>query len=376
MSIVTQKNIHINQPYQNKERFVYFDGLRGFAALVVVFGHFWPFQEIKSLPILNLLVDTKLAVAIFFVLSGVVLSHSVRNMQKSIRWFVFVVLSRYIRLMIPVFSITLLVLILYDNNLIFVDQLPIQYSDWQGYEIFYQFKLSLLDAFKFGIFDAFFNYDASQTYIPPAWTMRPELFASFLLYSFIFLLALVKIDSIPNLFLVLTAVLIYYTKNYIPAFYYFGYFLMGYVIYKISTAESNKIVLGLWAFTLIILIKTTLFYVGLKFLIIDFIFAALIVYLVSVTPSLKKYLSNRFFVWLGDISFPLYLVHVPIFCSFSIFNFIWMSELSIPIHVSWLANFILTISLVLIISHYLTFIDKAALKVNRLLKLKARLSYK
>jgi peptidoglycan/LPS O-acetylase OafA/YrhL len=46
-------------------RMAYLDSLKGLAAYIVVIGHFFP-GEWKNLPIFNLITDTKLAVAIFY----------------------------------------------------------------------------------------------------------------------------------------------------------------------------------------------------------------------------------------------------------------------------------------------------------------------
>ena len=66
--------------YQQPQRIDYFDSLRGLAALAVLLGHSFIFQwppavaKWASFPILHLAVDGRAAVAMFFVLSGFVLS--------------------------------------------------------------------------------------------------------------------------------------------------------------------------------------------------------------------------------------------------------------------------------------------------------------
>ena len=89
----------------NQIRLEYLDSLRGLAAYIVVIGHFFPDGRIKNLPFLNLISDTKLAVAIFFVLSGVVLTNPKYNFNMNAVWLPVQLIARFFRLMIPVFAV-------------------------------------------------------------------------------------------------------------------------------------------------------------------------------------------------------------------------------------------------------------------------------
>jgi peptidoglycan/LPS O-acetylase OafA/YrhL len=356
-------------------RFEALDGLRGLAALIVVIGHFWPFEYFKSLPLINLFMDTKLPIAIFFVLSGVVLSHSVRNIKKNTRWLIFALVSRYIRLLIPIFTITLMVVALYFNGFILVDQLPNSYNEWSGYKIFYQFPISWMSSLQFSTFDVFFNYSADRTYIPPSWTMRPELFASTLLFIFLFGISLLRLERTPVLLFVPVALVLFFTKQWIPGVYYFGYFLMGYVIYKVYMAKGFQPKFRLPLLFILLAIKTILFYLEIKGLFIDFVFASALVTVILFSVQASALLSNQFFTWLGKISFPLYLVHVPVFSSLGMFNFIWLDELGANVFIGWAVNFSISLSVALWLAHMLTFVDTGTLKINRWVKSKFGLTY-
>ena len=65
-------------------RFIFFDSLRGIAAFIVLIGHYFPETYFKSLPVINLLSDTKLSVCIFFVLSGFVLMQGNKKYEINI----------------------------------------------------------------------------------------------------------------------------------------------------------------------------------------------------------------------------------------------------------------------------------------------------
>jgi peptidoglycan/LPS O-acetylase OafA/YrhL len=357
------------------QRFDALDGLRGLAALIVVMGHFWPFQTFKSLPFINLFMDTKLPVAIFFVLSGVVLSHSARNIKKNTRWLTFVLLSRYIRLLIPILVISLLATALYMSGFILVDSLPEAYSEWSGYKNFYQFPISWINTFQFSTFDVFFNYSGDRTYIPPSWTMRPELFASTLLFIFLFALSFLRLENIPVLLFIPVALLVFFTKQWIPGVYYFSYFLMGFVIYKIYMVRGAHPKIGFGLLLAVLSLKTALYFYDVKGLFVNLIFASCIIAVILFSSQVQEKLANRFFIWLGKISFPLYLVHVPIYCSLGMYNFILLDSIGVDVGFGWAINFAITLSVCLGLAHALTFVDIGTLKLLRMIKGKYGLTY-
>ena len=357
------------------ERFDALDGLRGIAALIVVIGHFWPFQDFKSLPIINVFMDTKLPVAVFFVLSGVVLSHSARNITKDSRWLVFAVVARYIRLLIPILVISVIVAFLYLNGLIFVDSLPSSYSQWSGFSKFYQFSVDVVGALKFSFFDVFFQYRADQTYIPPAWTMRPELFASTLLFVFLYAIALLRLDRIPVLLFIPAAVAVFFTKAWIPGVFYFGYFLVGYVLYELYKKHGVNPRFGIALFVWVLILKSALFYLSIKGLLVDFVFAGLIVASVLFSAETANLFSNRFFGWLGKISFPLYLIHVPIISSLGMFGFGYLDSLGIDTQIGAFLCFAVVLVVCIVSSHLLVTVDSGTLKLLRVIKGRFGLTY-
>ena len=118
-------------------RLEYLDSLRGLAAYIVVAGHFFPEGWIKNLPILNIVTDTKLAVAIFFVLSGVVLTNPKFNLKMNYTWLPIQLIARFFRLIIPVFAVTIFVWLLYSFDLIYYGNLPSSYNYWEIYNLNY-----------------------------------------------------------------------------------------------------------------------------------------------------------------------------------------------------------------------------------------------
>ncbi|QJD72174.1 acyltransferase [Marinobacterium sp. LSUCC0821] len=339
-------------------RFDYLDGLRGLAALVVVFGHFWPYESLRAIPLLNIFFDTKLAVAIFFVLSGVVLSHSASKYEINFRWLSYSIFTRYIRLMIPILLVTLIALIFFELDLFFNDNIPSSFGAWKGYDIFYRFKHDLFDGLLFATYNVFFDYDAQHTYIPPAWTMRPELFASTILFLFIWILSLLRKSNISLFLLLCLSLFVFLSRFYLPGLYYFSYFLVGYILYALYLKPSCNFIIPFWAFILWVLFKSVILMFSINSLFIDFVLASVLIVIVMFNPIVKKFLTKGVFLYLGYISFPLYLVHSPLISSFGLYNFTWLGFTGFSVVVCAVINFILLMVPVLILSHGLAYVDK------------------
>ena len=70
---------------------------------------------------------------------------------------------------------------------------------------------------------------------------------------------------------------------------------------------------NLLGFTILVaVVKTVCNYLGIKFFEFDFIFALVVVLLVYHSKKVSTVFASPPFLFLGKISFPLYLIHVPI----------------------------------------------------------------
>lgn len=122
----------------------------------------------------------KVAVAVFFLLSGFVLSagYFATNDRRRIGR---VAIARYTRLAIPIAAACTIVLIAQYLGLI----LPMQLRP----AIFHGMQLDtpdLLHFVLFVIYDVFFQYDPVQTYIGPLWTLSIELQGSAIVLAAVF----------------------------------------------------------------------------------------------------------------------------------------------------------------------------------------------
>lgn len=296
------------------------DGLRGWAALAVVLGHLTlnitPFNFLLSTP----LTDTKLAVGVFFIISGFVLSYRFIGQRMELATLFKAIFARYVRLTIPVAVVSLLVLFLgFHLSLLHNVEAEGIWSKW-GYGSFYAFKPSLTDALKFSFWEMYVHFDNAHTYIPPAWTMGLELRGSYFIYAIVFVAGFHHYWNRRRLFAIIIGILAFLAYNF--HYHWSVYFLCGYLLaefYKsgiTSTQAQPNIWIAFLGFIVLMIFSSfrsaerSLFLplVGMSFV---------VVWSVLYSQLLSAFFSNRLSRFLGKISFPLYLIHAPIYCTFS-----------------------------------------------------------
>ena len=176
------------------------EGLRGVASLVVAIGHFlfvffpylgnlftpipglkprFPFEHWFQYPPFSLLYSAEAAVCVFFVMSGYVLSGKyfstldVANLQSAAS-------KRYVRLVLPSFASVLLAWVLFKSGAIITAESPsLGVAGWVSswYAGPFPFLHTLFD----GLIGApLFSHTALN---PPLWTIQVELIGSIFLFS-------------------------------------------------------------------------------------------------------------------------------------------------------------------------------------------------
>ncbi|HEY0965733.1 MAG TPA: acyltransferase [Candidatus Saccharimonadales bacterium] len=191
------------------KRFMELEGLRGLAALVVVLHHVvymfytplntgkmgvdhnpFPFeQHIYGTPLALVYAGT-LAVAIFFVLSGFVLSIGYFQTKNKaiIRK---LAASRYLRLMLPALASVLIAYVVMASGLNGVlANAAATIGGGSGYANALQFDASFLDALKNGAIEIFVS--DRHPYNTVLWTMFIEFWGSFMVFGFLLLFAKLK----------------------------------------------------------------------------------------------------------------------------------------------------------------------------------------
>lgn len=335
----------IERSVKAKDRLEHLDGLRGVAALIVVCVHGiiafdfalytglvkdsiyrWDIY-ISGAPFLILMAGN-FSVCVFFVLSGYVLSRAFSETKLLI---LPQVLKRYIRLALPILSVTLLSYLLLKFGLIKNHELmKFTKSEWLGFQ--FNHTPSLTSALQEGLYGALL-FD-SALYNSALWTMSIEFYGSLILMAVFWLgknlaksaevqrqiwiallvgIALLGYSSYFSLFAVgaLLALLKYprFSDRICLLLFVVGLFL-GTIPYS---AEPWRAVKPFVEFKLVAFFPISYPHNAITFF--HSIGAILLVIVVDQWSLLRSALSSKIAKILGKISFPLYLVHIPILMS-------------------------------------------------------------
>lgn len=298
------------------ERLHHLDGLRGWASVTVLLFH--SVHELFSAWIpglgmrwLGLVNDGQLAVFVFFVLSGVVLSQPLRR-SRTPRRVARMALARYPRLAIPVAAVSLLALFMLRGGLMFNHAAGeiVSRPDWLGR--FLQPVPTFGSWLRFSTFGVFFAYDTAQSYGPFLWTIPIELMGSIMLFGLFALPAPQQRARIATfgLCLVLTAMIAPVVTS----------FLCGALIAEIMpTGAARRLAAGRSGDGLAIAVLAVCWIASAALrpeygTLIPTVIATALVLAVVVSRGLRVLLSSSLSQWLGRISFPLYLVHGLVIC--------------------------------------------------------------
>ena len=372
---------------QNKLK--YLEGLRGIAAIIVVFHHytlaFFPafnyglinqihfgagkFEVFVAQTPLNLFCNGGFAVCLFFILSGYVLSQSYYQNQNPNILSNYAI-KRYVRLFIPV-SLTILISYLFIKTGLMhnggIDDIT-KSGDWLSGS--FNKDDGLYDLIKNIFINVFINRD--NKYNPVLWTMTYELLGSFLLFSFLLIIHPIKKNFI--LYVILIFVL-FFTQYYFYSAFILGAFLNK---YKINYSFFNSkwflislLIVGLFfgSYPLGNDIDHT-FYRYITFSFIgnyDFyhvIGAFFTLFVVLKSLRLQKILSTKFLNHIGKISFSFYLIHFIILCSLSCYLFkVFYPTFGYNKSVG--LAFISSLPVIIIISiYYYKYVDKFGIKFS------------
>lgn len=306
-------------------RLEFLDGIRGWGALMVFLYHLIIQLLSNTAPsykskYLAFLLDGEFAVFIFFVLSGFVLSikfvitpGKYSLTQASI--------ARYFRLMIPIiitsFFAYLLMLAHAMHNV--PAAIPANARHWLG--VYFNFEPTLAFFLQFNFYGVFFKFNHSANFNPVLWTISHEFAGSMLVYLMIgfFRTEKNKTYLIPIISIVLFFL---FNKPIIACF------AIGYLLAELYVAYSQRLSTATWVSWLatavfaVPVICSTFYRTGHHLYIA--LLASLLVLSVSFSKPLKYFFSNRLSLFLGKISFPLYLIHMPLVCSYSAYLFLYL----------------------------------------------------
>jgi len=365
--------------------------MRGLAALVVVLNHFittfypalyWglgvgeKYRSNWEVPIsnsfLNIFYNGNFAVCIFFILSGYVLSHKFFTSKNS-EIITASASKRYFRLFIPVFFSTAIAFILLKLSLIYTQPTAVlSGSAWLN-TIFTKTP-GFGDFIYQSFIGTFFQHQSGYNVV--LWTMTYELFGSFLIFAFMALFGKIKNRY---LFYLATA-LIFFNGYYLS-------FILGLILSDIMSQSKNILnyVAEHKIFRNMLLIIGLLlgsyptennisgtYYSWLNFIKIDQPFilfhtigAFLIMAVLLNSPKIQAFLSKKYFYWLGQISFSMYLLHILIISSFSSYLFIQLTH-HLSYKLAFLISFALSLPLLFLLAYlFHKYIDAKAVKYSQ-----------
>jgi peptidoglycan/LPS O-acetylase OafA/YrhL len=317
---------------QQGDRILFFDGLRGWMALIVLLFHstqfFAHFGFLMSGPF-SFFFNGGMAVSVFFVLSGAALSVGLVK-RHSARDIAFSALKRVPRLTIPIFASCVVAYVLMLLGAMHSLQgIEVQYPDpsqlpQDGYhkwlQVYYSFDPSFLKMLAYSFCNVFWTVDTFADYTSyngALWTMPFEFMGSFLIFGFWTIYGAVKRQKfLFGLVLALSFIVFWIA----PANAFFVRMALLFVFGAFCAEQyvSKGAVLAFCS-------KPLMQFVILAFAVLLYslgqidLLACVIVLLTVSSKPLAWFLSTKVSVFLGKISFPLYVIHTPIVCSFLAF---------------------------------------------------------
>lgn len=323
------------------EKITYLDGLRGIAAINVMIMHFFivlapamiysnrmpshfgNLEQFFSNTPLGLIGAGNFSVCIFFVLSGYVLTYKYfKTRDNSI--IISSAVRRYIRLFVPVFATVMLSFLLSSTGLFHYYIEAVMISGNNNYANYWTFTPNIVDAVKQAVWGSFFTGD--DIYNPVLWTMTVEFYGSMLVFAMallfgsqrsrwtFYLAAAVLFFNYYYLAFIIGMVLADTFNNKTPAFkinnkiilsiiLIFGLFLGS---YPIGTVANNSLY-GFLNNGVFQIPKMTYHIIG----------AGMTMYVLLNSRRLQNVFSSPVPVFLGKISYSLYLVHFLVISSFT-----------------------------------------------------------
>jgi peptidoglycan/LPS O-acetylase OafA/YrhL len=298
------------------------DGLRGWAALVVVCFHmFWEtfgiVNPVYRSEIAAVFLQGPLAVAIFFVLSGEALSIPFFFKGKDAVFSLSV--KRYPRLTVPIVfnSIVIWLVVKLGLNFNGAAGTSVQRPEWLGSWI--PGDLTIGQVLRFSLLDVFRNRGQSNSLDPFLWTMHTELVGSVVVFA---LLLLMNNKIFGYVYLIAVFVVLMVAHLGFAHFRFLGCFVAGIIFagFRCSDLYENLVqnriyrLLSLVLFALIVVSAGILFASGRGSRLVP-IFAIVIVFCVSTSLDLRRLATSRASIFLGRISFPLFLIQFPVIIS-------------------------------------------------------------
>ncbi|WP_158657993.1 acyltransferase family protein [Agarilytica rhodophyticola] len=326
----------------SRDKYLSVESIRGLACVMVLMSHlsltFFPFLHafdgkgdialnsiqgfIHESPF-GFFYSGSAAVYIFFVLSGFILTKVALKKDDAPVKIFSMFLKRYPRLMIPVLVSCIIAYVFFQ---LFDISSP-DLGPWiKGYG---SLDYSLTNAIYSGTVDVFF-LSGYSAYNPVLWTMKIELLGSIVVYLLCLNKVTLKLPFLLEVVALLTVILTF--LKIIPSSLGSGLFAFygGYLFCIYGRVIPLKIALPVLLFGLFLagahnqsysysLIATLL---GTKtYSLCNFMSGFFVVYAIIFNDKLNMFFSGKALVFMGKVSFSVYLIHMPILSTFGIYAF-------------------------------------------------------
>lgn len=366
------------------------DSLRGIAALIVVFTHyigaFFPYaafsnqgsyqqkhllEEIFFYPPFGLFAAGHLAVCLFFILSGYVLSYNYLGESGKKIKLLGAIAKRPIRLGGVVLGTTTLSALLWANKLYYNAQLveissskPWFFDLWKGEFALKDFLLNSASSL----------FARAEIYNISLWTIQVELYGSILVF-----LALILFANFKYRWVIFSLLILVFSKSFYQGF-FLGVLLADLVKHrpvKISLRLKQAItfLLGWMFFYLgsyphyanIDSIKTTVYYwlpADTKYEGGYPMFSALLLFcFICLNDRIKTGLQLPVFKYLGKVSYGVYGVHILVIGSLSSWLFL-QSYQQLGYLCAFMIAFVVGLTVIIATGHLITlYVDKPAIRL-------------
>jgi peptidoglycan/LPS O-acetylase OafA/YrhL len=370
------------------EKINYLNSFRGIAAMVVVIWHFvadfFPAMLTMSTSMAHVSVveswirDTPLAVLyngifsvfVFFVLSGYVLTYKFfQTKDKEI--IISSAARRYIRLFIPVMMSIFFAYSLMCVGFIFnVDAAAITKSKYLA--DFYNFEPNFITAIVQSCYGVFFG--SSCSYNEVLWTMKFEFIGSMLVFALVLFSIKYKYRR-----------LIYCLLLFVFSSTYYMAFILGMMISDIYNSDdvdrfriSNRVVITILLLSGLFLgsynpeSQSNPIYTAMNNNLFNnattvyYSFGATLIIIALINSCiLQSILNNKYLVFLGEISFSVYVLHRIIICSFSSWLFIQLYD-SMSYLMAFMITFITSMVLIIMTSYiFYKTVDLNGIKLSK-----------
>lgn len=374
------------------KKFAYLESLRGLASLTVVFAHFvvgfYPalyyakagqayaassFEFMLSRTPLNLLYNGSFSVAVFFVLSGYVLTYKFFKDSRHEVLLLPLAVKRYFRLLLPVLLSVGCSYIILSMGWYYRQPTTALTGNNPWLVGIWNFQPHLWTALRDGFYGVLIKRDV--TYNLVLWTMNIELFGSLLVYFFVY-----WFRNSPKRYIVYTVGMALFLRQHYLAF------ILGMLLSDLSAREEGwfqknrgqalfvvLLAIGLFmgSFPDEIPVKGTVYaFMDLEPLVTTrqyhILGAALIMIALLKLTWLQSFLSRKPLVLLGKISFSLYLLHTIIMGSLGNHLFAFFSQ-RLSYHAAFAMTFSITLPVIFIAS-YLAYrlVDAPSVQVSQM----------